>query len=76
MMTTFKQRNTHSDIREKWKETNLHIVLFCFQAVWEFLSKYFSFLLPVSIHHYSVFIFKVSLNTRTNGGAYRNHRKL
>lgn len=75
-MATFKQRDTLSDIRENWKETNVHIVLFCVQAVWKFLSKYFGFPLPVSIHHYSVLIFKVALNTRTNGGAWRNHRKL
>lgn len=29
-MAIFKQRNTLSDIRENWKETNLYIVLFCF----------------------------------------------
>jgi hypothetical protein len=69
MMAAFKQRATLSDIREKWKETKLHIVLFCVQALRKFLSKYFGFPLLVYIHHYSVLIFKVALNTRTNGGA-------
>jgi len=69
MMATFKQRDILSDIRENWKETKLHIVFFCVQAVWEFLSKYLGFPLPVSIHHFSVFIFRVALNTRINGGA-------
>jgi hypothetical protein len=69
MMATFKQKDTLSDMREKWIEMKLHIVLFRVQDVWEFLSKYFGFPLPVSIHQYSVFIFKVSLNTRANGDA-------